>query len=76
MANDINGLRDVFVRDRRRHVTRLISVAHDGGPANNISLDAAMSADGLHVAFSSWASNLVAGDTNSAGNVFVRDLTW
>ena len=33
------------------------------------------SPDGTKVAFDSWSSDLVAGDTNGAGDVFVRDLT-
>ena len=32
-----------------------------------------MSADGRYVAFSSAATNLVAGDTNDANDIFVRD---
>src|SRR5262249_40666684 len=35
---------------------------------------ATISADGRFVAFASDATNLVAGDTNSATDVFVRDL--
>src|SRR6202008_4109767 len=32
-----------------------------------------ISADGRYVAFSSWASNLVIGDTNGVVDVFIRD---
>lgn len=32
-----------------------------------------MSADGRWVTYTSWASNLVAGDTNGTGDVFVWD---
>jgi Tol biopolymer transport system component len=49
-----------------------------GGPgrqqANGNSFQPAISADGRFVAFASHASNLVAGDTNNARDVFVRDL--
>src|SRR3954454_5995226 len=38
------------------------------------SFDALVSRDGRLVAFESFATNLVAGDTNSARDVFVRDL--
>jgi Tol biopolymer transport system component len=41
--------------------------------ANGPSLQPAISADGRFVAFASGASNLVAGDTNGAYDVFVRD---
>jgi Tol biopolymer transport system component len=40
---------------------------------NGASGDAAISADGRFVAFSSEASDLVAGDTNGVSDVFVRD---
>jgi Tol biopolymer transport system component len=41
--------------------------------SNEDSLEAATSADGRYVALSSNASNLVAGDTNEASDVFLRD---
>jgi hypothetical protein len=42
-------------------------------PANGDSIAPAISADGRYVAFLSSASNLVASDTNSAADAFVRD---
>src|SRR4029079_15264073 len=51
-----------------------VSVAADGGEANGPSSDPDLSADGRFVVFASAASNLVAGDTNGAPDVFVRDL--
>ena len=52
-------------------------VAADGSvaavPTNEESQDPAISADGRFVAFDSFASNLVAGDTNGVVDVFVRD---
>ncbi len=50
-----------------------ISVAADGGQANAGSTATAMSADGLRIVFVSQADNLVAGDTNNAADVFLRD---
>lgn len=44
-----------------------------GGDGNTIQ--AATSADGRHVAFASFATDLVPGDTNGQLDVFVRDLT-
>ena len=41
-----------------------VSVATDGTPGNNNSLVPAMSATGRFVTFMSFASNLVANDTN------------
>ena len=51
-----------------------ISVANDGSQANLASANAVMSQDGSVVAFQSNADNLVTGDTNGWGDVFVRDL--
>jgi len=50
-----------------------VSVATDGTPANNHCFLPAMSATGRFVAFTSFASNLVAGDTNDVQDVFLRD---
>ena len=73
VAGDTNNTADVFVRDRKRHVTRRVSVGAGGAQANSDSDTPAVSADSRYVAFSSYASNLVAGDTNNTADVFVRD---
>jgi Tol biopolymer transport system component len=64
----------VFVRDVVAGTTTLASAAADGSPGNGSSGPASISADGRHVAFVSWASNLVPGDGNDQPDVFVRDL--
>jgi hypothetical protein len=51
----------------------LVSVNSAGQAANGKSYDASVSADGHYVAFTSEATNLVAGDTNGQPDVFVRD---
>lgn len=53
----------------------LVSPSADGQPLNGPIDSVSVSADGHYVVFSSWASNVVTGDTNNAGDVFVRD-TW
>jgi Tol biopolymer transport system component len=66
---------DVFLRDRASGTTQLVSVALGGAHPNGQSTsEVAVSADGRFVAFSSQASNLVAGDTNATRDVFVRDM--
>src|SRR5262249_24481372 len=45
-----------------------------GGDANGPSGAPVISADGRLVAFTSYASNLVAGDTNHVADIFVRNL--
>jgi Tol biopolymer transport system component len=64
---------DVFVHDRQTGATELISVASDGTPGNEPSLSPIISADGRYVAFTSRATNLVSGDTNLSGDVFIHD---
>jgi hypothetical protein len=73
VAGDTNGLYDVFVRDRQLGTTERVSVATGGAQGNSFSASSSISADGRFVAFRSYASNLVAGDTNGNQDVFVRD---
>jgi archaellum component FlaF (FlaF/FlaG flagellin family) len=78
VAGDSNGVADVFLRDTCRGVTgqctpttTRVSVADNGGEANAASGEPAFT--GRYVAFSSLASNLVAGDSNGVRDVFLRD---
>jgi VCBS repeat-containing protein len=50
-----------------------VSGSSDGTQANGPSGDSSISADGRYVAFMSYASNLVSGDTNDKPDVFVYD---
>jgi Tol biopolymer transport system component len=72
VAGDTNGMLDVFVRDRKHHTTSRVSLSSTGDQGNSRSQYPAISADGRYVAFPSAASNLVAGDTNTADDLFVR----
>jgi Tol biopolymer transport system component len=74
VPDDTNGRSDVFVRDMRTGTTTRVSVASDGTQANGDSDNAGISLNGRRVAFHSTASNLVDGDTNGRGDVFMRDL--
>lgn len=73
VTSDTNAARDLFVRDRAAGATTRVSVDSAGIPGNGASDGPSISADGRYVAFSSDASNLVTGDTNSARDLFVRD---
>ena len=68
-----NGIRNVFLRDRRLGTTELVSLGPAGTPGNAYSSSPSISADGRYVSFWSNASNLVPGDTNGYPDVFVRD---
>jgi Tol biopolymer transport system component len=72
VPGDTNGTSDVFVHDRNTGITERVSVASDGTQAT-VSFGPAISGDGRYVAFWSDATNLVAGDTNGAWDVFVHD---
>jgi Tol biopolymer transport system component len=73
VAGDTNDRVDVFVRDRQTNTTQRVSLSSSGVEGNDTSWYPAISGDGRFVAFQSFASNLVSGDTNSAEDVFVRD---
>src|SRR5262249_47409330 len=53
--------------------TQLVSIADDGGPANERSVVPAINAAGTVVAFKSYATNLIMNDRNDKVDVFVRD---
>ncbi|MDQ1535490.1 MAG: hypothetical protein QOF28_3251 [Actinomycetota bacterium] len=74
VAGDTNFEYDVFVRDTVAGTTSRASVNSSGVEGNGSSpYKPSISADGRYVAFGSFASNLVAGDTNDVLDVFVRD---
>ncbi|WP_186763327.1 TolB family protein [Lentzea tibetensis] len=75
VPGDTNQRRDVFRHDRETGLTTRISVSTAGGQSNGSSdySEPVMSADGRFVAFRSWATNLVPGDTNQVSDVFLRD---
>jgi Tol biopolymer transport system component len=72
-STDFNFCPDVFVRDRANLYTDLVSQNPSGDPGDGPSYEAAISADGRFVAFTSFADDLVAGDANGWTDVFVRD---
>ncbi|MBT8164389.1 MAG: calcium-binding protein [Acidimicrobiia bacterium] len=75
VAGDTNNAIDVFVRDTVAGTTTRVSVADDESQASDSSGAVAINGDGTRVAFHSTATNLVAGDTNVALDVFLRDVT-
>ena len=75
VANDSNGYSDVFVRDRQAGTTVRVSVSSAGVQGDNDSFGGSITADGRYVAFDSEASNLIVGDFNGGGDVFLHDLT-
>jgi Tol biopolymer transport system component len=75
VPGDRPGTGDVFRRDVLAGTTTWVSVNTSGGNASGHSGGfTAISPDGRYVAFESAASDLVSGDNNGIGDVFVRDV--
>jgi Tol biopolymer transport system component len=72
VPDDSNGALDVFVADVPTGDLDRVSLATDGGQADNRSYSPSISADGHIVAFASFADNLVPDDTNGLLDVFIR----
>jgi Tol biopolymer transport system component len=77
---DTNHASDIYVRemlganrDTLGPLT-LVSIAENGALGNSSSFDPSMNSTGSIVAFTSYATNLVPGDTNNYSDVFVRDI--
>ncbi len=79
VPGDTNLSSDIFVRDRLLGTTERVSVSSRGREADGNSgfLNGlggpSISGDGRFVAFDSEATNLVSGDANNTGDVFVHD---
>ena len=79
VASDTNAGTDIFVRDTCFGAasciasTVRVSVDSAGEEANQSSFLPGISADGRFVVFTSWATDMVADDTNGGHDVFVRD---
>jgi Tol biopolymer transport system component len=79
VPDDTNGSlgRDVFLYDSVLDTTERVNVSTDGAQADGVTtwswdrID--LSDDGRFVVFSSYASNLVPGDTNDQPDIFIRD---
>jgi Tol biopolymer transport system component len=71
---DENGWPDIFLRDRQRRFTRRVS-GRLGENTDGPSREPAMSVDGHWIAFSSAATNLVAGaDANDGFDVYLFEV--
>jgi Tol biopolymer transport system component len=74
VANDTNGRRDIFLRDRVTGITTRESVDGSGAQEDwDCAEIPSISADGTVLTFVSKATNLVTGDKNGFPDAFVRD---
>jgi Tol biopolymer transport system component len=75
VPGDTNNTQDIFVRDLSTNTTTRVSVDSAGNQGNDFSYAPFISGDGRFITFSSFADNLVPGDTNDSLDIFVRDLS-
>ena len=73
VSEDNNYAEDIFIHDRQTGETTRVSVSSEGIQGNHVSVQPSISADGRYVVFTSFASNLISGDTNNTYDVFVHD---
>lgn len=74
VVGDTNAATDVFLFDRSSGTTTRLSVSPSGAQVSGNSVAPVISEDGKVVAFWSIAYQLIADDSNGAGDVFARDL--
>ncbi|MEW6158418.1 MAG: hypothetical protein AB1813_13375 [Verrucomicrobiota bacterium] len=74
VANDTNGVTDVFLRDVVSGTTLRLSAPSSGENANQISSRPQFSVDGRVIVFQSFASNLAEKDFNGTRDLFVVRL--
>jgi Tol biopolymer transport system component len=73
VPGDTNDWADVFVHDTLTGATERVNLSSSGVQGNDWSIQPSMSADGRHVTFESYATNLVSGDVNGHLDVFLHD---
>ena len=73
VTGDTNGRRDVFLKTLATGKMIRVSVSNTERQAKGDSGLEDISADGRSVVFNSFAANLVSGDDNNQGDVFVRN---
>lgn len=74
VAGDTNGRQDIFIRDLQMSTTTRVSVSSAGVESSGHCSRVFFSSDARYVEFGCGDTNLVAGDTNGFGDIFVRDL--
>ena len=76
LSDQDNDYSNVFVRDLDANTTTYVSRAGgvDGAASDSNSYRPAISADGRHVSFDSFATTLDPADTDASPDIFVRDL--
>ena len=71
VTQDTNGMRDIFLYDRERATMQRISLGVSGQQTNQDSWEPDVADGGALVVFSSFATNVVTGDTNTYRDIFL-----
>jgi Tol biopolymer transport system component len=72
--HDHNHQLDVYIHDRQKNTTELVSVSTEGKAGNTKSMNPTISSDGRFVAFESFSNNLIVEDINENPDIFVRNI--
>ncbi len=73
-SGDTNNRADIYLIDTNTGAAERLSLAFDGSEPNGDSFYGSFSSDGASLIFTSSATNLIEGGTNSGFNVFERNL--
>jgi hypothetical protein len=73
VPNDLNAVSDVFIRDRKKGVTKRVSVNSAEEESHGGSAETSVSADGRFVLFGSSSDNLAPGADDGHEDAYVRD---
>ncbi|NMG21492.1 hypothetical protein DP116_19365, partial [Brasilonema bromeliae SPC951] len=73
VPRDTNDTADIFVYDTQTRSTKRVSIDSQRNQGNDLSYNSVISASGRYVAYESYASNLVVGDTNNSRDIFLYD---
>ena len=76
VPGDTNNSSDVFLKDLSTGQTTRVSTSTGGTQASGgPSYTPSISSDGQLVVFQSFATNLIAGDTNNTGDIFLKNVS-
>ncbi len=73
VAGDTNSQTDIFRKDLDTGAVMRCSTDSTGAQADDMSMRSSITPDGRYVTFYSYATNLVADDTNGDSDVFLKD---
>ncbi len=74
VPGDTNGESDVFLYTVATGEIERVSVTSSGGQANGESKDPSVCDNGRYLSYTSYASNIVPGDTNGVWDAFLYDV--